>query len=146
MGSSTFSYTAEPCLRRNSQIAFTSLSATQQPCTRVARPLPGGRKIMSPRPRSCSAPLASSTVRESTLDATWKAMRVGKLALISPVTTSTEGRWVATMRWMPTARAICARRTSEFCTSPAETIMRSANSSTTTTQYGSFSSAGTSRL
>ena len=73
-------------------------------------------------------------------------MRVGKLALMSPVTTSTDGRWVAMMRWMPTARAICARRTSEFWTSPAETIMRSASSSTTTTQYGSFSSGGTSLL
>src|SRR3990167_5735124 len=53
---------------------------------------------MSPRPRSCSAPLPSRTVRESTLDATWKAMRVGKFALINPVTTSTEGRWVAMIR------------------------------------------------
>ena len=101
---------------------------------------------MSPRPSSCSAPLPSSTVRESTLDATWNAMRVGKFALISPVTTSTDGRWVATIRWMPTARAIWARRTSEFCTSPAETIMRSASSSTTTTQYGSRSSGATARL
>ena len=96
---------------------------------------------MSPRPSSCSAPLPSSTVRESTLEATWNAMRVGKLALINPVTTSTDGRCVATIRWMPTARAIWASRTSEFWTSPAETIMRSASSSTTTTQYGSRSSA-----
>ena len=121
-------------MHRKSQIALTSLSATQEPCTRICRDAPGGTKIMSPRPRSCSAPLPSSTVRESTLLATWKAMRVGKFALISPVTTSTDGRWVATMRWIPTARAICASRTREFCTSPAETIMRSASSSTTTTQ------------
>ena len=67
-GSSTCSYTAEPCVRRNSQIAFTSLSETQEPCTRIWRLCPGGTKIMSPRPRSCSAPLASSTVRESTFD------------------------------------------------------------------------------
>ena len=80
------------------------------------------------------------------MEATWKAMRVGKLALMRPVTTSTDGRWVATIRWMPTARAIWARRISEFCTSPAETIMRSASSSTTTTQYGSRSSGGTSLL
>ena len=73
-------------------------------------------------------------------------MRVGKLALMSPVTTSTEGRWVAMIRWMPTARAICASRTREFCTSPAETIMRSASSSTTTIQYASFSPGSTSRL
>ena len=101
---------------------------------------------MSPRPRSCSAPLPSSTVRESTFEATWKAMRVGKLALMRPVTTSTDGRWVAMIRWMPTARAICASRTSDVCTSPAETIIRSASSSTTTTQYGSFSSGGTALL
>ncbi len=101
---------------------------------------------MSPRPSSCSAPLPSSTVRESTLEATWKAMRVGKLALMSPVTTSTEGRWVAMIRWMPTARAIWASRTSEVWTSPADTIIRSASSSTTTTQYGSRSSAGTALL
>ncbi len=33
--------------------------------------------------------------------ATWKAMRLGKLALMRPVMTSTEGRWVASTRWMP---------------------------------------------
>src|SRR5919198_559288 len=75
---------------------------------------------MSPRPSSCSAPLPSSTVRESTLDATWKAIRVGKLALMRPVTTSTDGRCVAMIRWIPTARAIWANLTSEVCTSPAE--------------------------
>ena len=37
-------------------------------------------------------------------------MRAGKLALMRPVTTSTEGRWVAMTRWMPVARAIWARR------------------------------------
>ena len=73
-------------------------------------------------------------------------MRAGKFALIRPVMTSTDGRWVATMRWMPTARAIWASRASEVSTSPAETIMRSASSSTITTQYGSRSASGTSRL
>ena len=33
-------------------------------------------------------------------------MRVGKFALITPVMTSTEGRCVAMIRWMPAARAI----------------------------------------
>ena len=127
-------------------MALTSLSATQAPCTRICREAPGGTKIMSPLPRSCSAPLASRTVRESTLEATWNAMRVGKLALMRPVTTSTDGRCVATIRCMPTARAICASRTSEFCTSPADTIIKSASSSTTTTQYGSRSSGPTSLL
>ena len=41
---------------------------------------------------------------------TAKEMRAGKLFLIIPVTTSVEGRWVATMRWMPVARAFWARR------------------------------------
>jgi hypothetical protein len=35
------------------------------------------------------------------LAATWKAMRAGMLALMTPVMTSTDGRWVATMQWMP---------------------------------------------
>ena len=80
------------------------------------------------------------------MEATWNAMRVGKFALMSPVTTSTDGRCVAMIRWMPTARAIWASRTSEVWTSPAETSIKSASSSTTTTQYGSRSSAGTARL
>ena len=85
---------------------------------------------MSPRPMSCSAPFWSRIVRESTFDAAWKAIRAGKFALMSPVITSTEGRCVAMIRWMPTARAICASRASEVSTSPAETIIRSASSST----------------
>ena len=40
---------------------------------------------MSPRPRRHSAPLASRMVRESTLVATRNEMRVGTLALLSPV-------------------------------------------------------------
>ena len=65
---------------------------------------------MSPRPRSLSAPLASRMVRLSFFCATWNAMRAGKFALIVPVMTSTEGRWVARIMWMPTARDNCARR------------------------------------
>jgi len=42
-------------------------------------------------------------------DATANAIRRReKLALIKPVTTSTEGRWVARIIWMPVARANCA--------------------------------------
>ena len=65
---------------------------------------------MSPLPSRCSAPITSSTVRESTRVATRKLMRDGKFALIRPVITSTLGRCVASTRCMPTARAICARR------------------------------------
>jgi len=49
-------------------------------------------------------------VRLSMREATWKAMREGMLALMSPVMTSTLGRWVATIRWMPAARAFWAIR------------------------------------
>ena len=61
-------------------------------------------------------------------------MRVGKLALMRPVMTSTDGRWVARIRWMPAARAICASRAIELLDvlAPA-TIIRSASSSMTTT-------------
>ena len=51
-----------------------------------------------------SAPGASRIVRESICDAMANAMRLGKLALIRPVTTLTDGRWVASTMWMPTAR------------------------------------------
>ena len=50
---------------------------------------------MSPCPSSCSAPIWSRMVLESTREETWNAIRAGILALIRPVMTSTEGRWVA---------------------------------------------------
>src|SRR5437879_1130864 len=61
---------------------------------------------MSPMPSRFSAPGELMMVAESWREATWKEMREGKLALITPVTTSVEGRCVATIRWMPAARAI----------------------------------------
>ncbi len=61
---------------------------------------------MSPLPSSCSAPCSPRMVRLSILLVTWKLMRVGRLALITPVMTSTEGRCVAMIRWMPAARAL----------------------------------------
>ncbi len=76
----------------------------------------------------------SSTVRESVFEATWKAMRDGKFALITPVMTSTEGRWVASTRWIPTARAIWARRAIGSSISAGTVSMRSASSSITTTR------------
>jgi hypothetical protein len=68
-------------------------------------------------------------------------MRVGKFALIVPVMTSTEGRCVAMITWMPAARAICARRCTAASISLPATIIRSAISSMTTTIIGSGSSA-----
>ena len=93
---------------------------------------------MSPRPSSFSAPAPSMIVRESTCEDTAKAMRVGKLALIRPVMTSTDGRCVATIRWMPVARASWARRQIWRSTSYGAAIIRSASSSMITTQYGSL--------
>ena len=63
---------------------------------------------------------------------TWNAMRVGMLALIRPVITSTEGRCVARMRWMPEARAFCASRAISSSTFLPTIIIMSASSSTMT--------------
>ncbi len=71
--------------------------------------------------------------RLSVCEATEKARRLGMLALITPVITSTDGRWVAMTRWIPTARAIWAMRTIASSTSRPATIIRSLSSSTTTT-------------
>ncbi len=76
-------------------------------------------------------------VRLSIFEVTWKEMRVGKLALMVPVMTSTEGRCVAMMTWMPAARAICARRCTAASISLPATSIRSAISSMMTTMKGS---------
>ena len=52
----------------------------------------------SPCPMSFSAPGWSRTTRESVMDDVANAIRDGTLALIRPVTTSTEGRWVASTK------------------------------------------------
>src|SRR3954451_20493707 len=48
--------------------------------------------------------------RESASVLTANASRLGTFALMTPVMTSTDGRWVAITRGMPTGRAICAMR------------------------------------
>ncbi len=70
--------------------------------------------------------------RLSTEEATAKAMRAGKLALMIPVTTSTDGRCVAMIRWIPVARASCASRVITRSVSSGAIIIRSASSSMTT--------------
>ena len=72
--------------------------------------------------------------RESVCEETAKAIREGTLALIIPVMTSTEGRWVASTRWMPTARDFWASRMIASSTSCGLTIIRSASSSITTSR------------
>ena len=94
---------------------------------------------MSPWPMSFSAPAWSRITRESARLLTENASRLGMLALITPVITSTDGRCVAMTKWMPTARAICAIRQMLASTSRAATIIRSFSSSTTITMNGSRS-------
>ena len=77
-------------------------------------------------------------IRDSRLEATAKAMRLGMLAFMRPVITSAEGRWVAMMRWMPAARPIWATRQMDSSTSLAATSIRSASSSMTTTTEAIF--------
>ena len=62
-----------------------------------------------------------------------KATRHGRFALIVPVMTSTEGRCVARIRWMPMARAFCASRATDSSISRGAVIIRSASSSMTMT-------------
>src|SRR5204862_386312 len=69
-------------------------------------------------------------------EVTRKLMRVGKLALMVLVITSTDERWVAMSRWMPAARAICARRCPALSICLPATIIRSAAPSMMTTNIG----------
>ena len=131
---------ARPARAGRQRRVSTSSSETNGPCTRVMRP-PPCMNSMSPMPSNCSAPCSPRMVRESNLEMTWKEMRVGKFALMVPVMTSTDGRCVAMITWMPAARAICARRCTAASISLPATIIRSAISSTTTTMNGSGSSA-----
>ena len=92
-----------------------------------------------------SAPGVSRIVRESIWEAIANAIRDGKLALISPVTTFTDGRWVARTMWMPVARAFWASRTIGSSTFLPSRIIRSASSSMMITMYG-IRSVGSARV
>ncbi len=97
---------------------------------RTGLPAPIGRYSPSPMPISFSAPGWSRMTRESVSDEVANASRDGTLVLIRPVTTSTDGRWVASTRWMPAARAFWVIRTTASSTSRGAVIIRSASSST----------------
>ena len=84
--------------------------------------------------QSFSAPGLSRMTRLSARLEVANDSRDGTLALIRPVTTSTLGRWVASTRWMPAARASWVIRTTASSTSRGAIIIRSASSSTTTTR------------
>ena len=116
--------------------ARTSSSLTHGPWSRWGLDDEADSNNMSPLPISRSAPPWSRITRLSAWVDTEKAIRDGMLALMTPVITSTEGRWVASTRWMPTARAIWAMRHTDSSTSRAATIMRSFSSSTTIRMKG----------
>ena len=59
--------------------------------------------------------------------------------------TSTDGRCVASTRWMPDARAFCASRAISSSTFLPTIIIMSASSSMITTMYGSGVRSGISR-
>ena len=59
---------------------------------RCRREVPTGENSMSPWPSSDSAPFWSRITRESVCEETENAIRLGTLALIMPVMTSTRGR------------------------------------------------------
>ena len=94
------------CSRHHLVTVSISFSVTQAPWMRTPLDTLAGWNSMSPWPTSFSAPPTSRMTRESACEAVMNAIRLGMFALIRPVTTSTLGRWVATTRWMPTARAI----------------------------------------
>ena len=99
------------------------------PCRRVTICVPGRLKSMSPCPNKSCAPVSSNTTWLSKRPETWKQALAAMLALMSGVTMSTLGRWVASTRWMPAARAFCARRTISISTCFLLTRIKSANSS-----------------
>ena len=128
-------YSATRWVRMYLTVSSISSSETQQPCARLGF-LPRSLTNMSPLPRSCSAPFWSKIMREFKELSTESATRLSMFARIRPVTTSAEGRWVATIRWIPAARPSWAIRTIEDSTSLPATIIRSASSSITMTKYG----------
>ena len=107
---------------------------------------PTGRNSMSPCPSNDSAPPWSRITRESCCEDTANAIRAGTFTLIVPVMMSTDGRCVASTRWIPTARDFCASRMIESSTSAGATIIRSASSSITHRMYGSGGSPVVARV
>ena len=78
-----------------------SSSVMNAPCNLADLFAPIGRNSPSPMPISFSAPGWSRMTRESVSDDVANASREGTFVLIRPVTTSTDGRWVASTRWIP---------------------------------------------
>ena len=72
---------------------------------RMARDAPIGINKPSPCPTNFSAPGLSKITRLSARELVANERRDGTFALMRPVTTSTEGRWVARTKWIPADRA-----------------------------------------
>ena len=104
------------------------------PSVRVKVPF-SSSKSESPRPSKSSAPVVFKMVIESVGEETLYDKRVGKFALMTPVITSTDGRCVAIIRWIPEARDFWAKICTCFSTFLSNRI-KSANSSIIQTIYG----------
>ena len=90
----------------------------------------------SPDGKHFVASLSNYTTPTQIWEDALKAILLPMLDLMVPVITSTEGRWVATTRCIPAARASAARRLIAFSTSLEATIIRSASSSMMMTTLG----------
>ena len=127
--------------------AETSCFDVNVPWTLISSDVPFVYSI-SPFPKSFSAPLHSMIILESTPEAVVSAIRPGTFAFISPGRDFAEGLWVARIKCIPAALAFCPRRITHSVTFTFLYIIRSANSSSTTTIRGSvlnaapFSSTG----
>ena len=109
--------------RRQWSVSFSiSSSAMKAPCdTRRARLARTAEQHVALPEQRLRAVLVEDHARIG-LDETAKAIRAaGTFALIMPVITSALGRWVASTRWMPTARDFCASRMIESSTSAGAT-------------------------
>ncbi len=100
---------------QNSTSRSTSASERYTPWIRIASPRRSACKAC-PRVRAASRRRPCPDRSRVRLRCHGERDAVGKFALMSPVTTSTEGRCVATTRWMPVARASWASRQMSFST------------------------------
>ena len=84
-------YTGCSCCLQWSTTCLISASVIHAPCMRMDLLAPIGRNRPSPWPTSFSAPGWSRMTRLSVIELVANESRLGTLALIRPVTTSTEG-------------------------------------------------------
>ena len=90
---------------------------------------------MSPCPSKRSAPFSSRITSLSILEATWNAIQLEVFTVMTPVRTSARSVCVATIKWIPAARAICVTRAIALFTSAGTVCIKSANSSMIATMW-----------